>query len=246
MEQQVNIVTTIEGMGVVEAKNDLAKFSLTVKEKNDTLETAKRQVEEKITQVLKDLKSKNMRLDGDISTSVSNYRLEHREGSEKYSAGFQSVGTITWTMFVDENINDVYKTCLKIDSHMQHPWFSIKDRESLVKEAIHKATDDVKYKLNKECSLLGVSPDALKIYNWHFGYEGYLPVNASVSNQYYNNGLPGVTGFGGTNYLTNNAVSSAPTVMKLGSIYQELLDTRALEPGMVSISVPVRVNYIWR
>lgn len=243
----INIVSTINGLGVVEAKNDLATFTLTLKSKDDSLEGAKRQIEEKTNDASKLLVSKNMKLDGEISTKFFNYKLEHREGSERYPAGFQSLSTITWTVAVDGSLDDIYKTCLTIDSHAARPVFSIKNRDVLREQALIKATENVKEKLAKECKLLGVNPEKLVIYNWNFGYEGFLESNRGMNNMLYNNTLSGVTGATGPSGLIGaQGLSYQPTVQKLGSIYQELIDYKQLEPGMVTVQVPVQVNYVWK
>lgn len=239
MEQ--NIATTIDGSGLVEAKNDRALFNFMIKSKAETLEEAKERLLEKTKSVLKTLEDLKMNLDGDIATSVSNYRLEHRESGEKMSAGYQSVNIITFQVVVDEKTNDIFKACLKIDSHMPQPSFTVKDREVLLEKAVVKASDDAKAKLAKECSLLGISQDQLKIYNWKFGYEGYIP---SSNNQNYSNAM-GATGAIGPQGSIGAYNNYQPTMQKAATIYQELLDTK-LEPGKISVRVAVRVNYIWK
>lgn len=248
--ENVIVVTVVDGLGIVEAQNDLAHFTLTLRSKSETLENAKIQTEEKTNQVLKALQSlqdKGMKLDTEIVSSIANYKLEHRESGERTPAGYQSINTISWTTIVDSNLDEIYKTCLKFDTNMNRPYFSIKNRTILQDEAIKKASSNVREKLNTECSLLGVSPDKLKIQNWNFGYEGYIPSNTASQNMYLNGygGMQGATGptgpqgsAGPTNY------SSAAIQMKIGTTYQELLDYK-LEPGSVSVRVAVRVNYIW-
>lgn len=186
-----------------------------------------------------------MKLDGKLLTQASNYKLEHREGSEKYAAGFQSIATIAFTVIVDEDLDDIYKLCIKFDAHAQYPIFSIKDRETLFQAALKQGTEKVKEKLARECALLGVSPHALNIHNWSIGYAGMLPQGAGI-NSFYNNSM-GVTGPSG-NFGPTGAGESKRFVaaaQKLGSIYQECLDYIPLEPGVVSIQVPVQVNYVW-
>lgn len=239
-----NIVTTIDGTGIIEVKNDIANFTLSIRSKNDSLETAKKQVEEKTTQFFKEFKSleeAGMKIDGEVSTSMSNYKLEHREGSERYAAGFQSVNTISWSVIVDDKIDNIFKTCLKTDATMSYPFFSIKNRDELLKQALQNAAEDVKEKLNMECSLLGINPKDLKILNWNFGYDGHLSPKAQA--QYYG-GVQGATGPQGMQGSPGTSGVNYNAVMKLGSIYQELLDTK-LMPGTLSVKAAVRVNYIW-
>lgn len=242
METKINIVTTVDGVGVAEAKNDLAKFTFSVKAKSESLELAKKQVEE-LTDVameeLRALKKKGMKLDGEIQCDLSNYRLEHREAGEKFAAGFQSVNTISFTAVVNEALNDINAVCLKLDPHMNRPIFSIKNREALLNQAIQKASDDAKNKLAKECSLLNVSSNKLKIYNWNFGYEGYLPYRGSQGPQ----GIQGVTGATGPQGSIGTYFNQPS--MKIGSIYLESLDPVKLDPGAVSVRVVVQVNYVW-
>jgi hypothetical protein len=246
MEQKI-IVTVIDGLGIVEAKNDLAHFTLSIKAKSETLDNAKSQVEEKVQQVLKaldKLKTQGMKLDADITTSLANYKLEHREGSERTPVGYQSINTINFTTIVDDNLDEIYKTCLKFDSTMNRPYFSLKNRTVLQEQAIQKATTDAKQKLNTECTLLNVSSDKLQIQDWKFGYEGYIP--SATSQNTYLNGAYGVTGSSGATGPIGPGMnySSNAIAMKIGTTYQELLDYK-LEPGMVSVRVAVRINYIW-
>jgi uncharacterized protein YggE len=238
MEQ--NIATTIDGSGLVEAKNDRATFNFMIKARADSLEEAKAKLADKTKSVLKTLEDLKMNLDGDIATSVSNYRLEQRENGEKMSVGYQSSNIITFQIIVDEKINDIFKTCLKIDSNMPQPIFTVKNREVLLEQAVVKASDDAKAKLAKECSLLNITPSQLKIYNWKFGYEGYIPSN---NQQAY--GAAGVTGPQGSIGSPGSYGGYQPTMQKAATIYQELLDTK-LEPGKISVRVAVRVNYIWK
>lgn len=248
---EANIVTSIDGVGVVEEKNDLASFSLTLRAKDESLEGAKRQVDEKTAAALKMLQSKNMNLEGEIVTAISNFKLEHREGSERYPAGFQSISSITWTVQVGDDLDDIYRSCLKLDSNMLVPSFSLKDRESISQKALHLATENAKEKLVKECSLLDVSPSALKIHNWNFGYQGFLTAQTGGGSFNHNNyGVMGATGpqgpMGTPGVFTTVANNQAPVATKLGSIYQELVDVRKLEVGTTNAKVVVRVNYVWK
>lgn len=246
MEQKI-IVTVIDGVGIITAKNDRAEFSVSVRAKSESSENAKRQVEEKTTQVLKaldSLKDRGMQIDGEISTSLSNYRLEHRESGERTPVGFQSINTITWTVVVNDSLDEVYKTALKFDPNMARPYFSIKNREVLSSQAVKQATDNAKEKLQTECSLLGVSCDKLTIQNWNFGYEGHLPSAANFSGSNYYNGAQGVTGPQGS-IGSVGQYSAGAVAMKIGTTYQELLDQPKLEPGHVTVRVAVRVNYVW-
>jgi hypothetical protein len=110
--------------------------------------------------------------------------------------------------------------------------------------------DDASAKLTTECNLLGVNPKALKILNWNIGYNGMIQAAQSAiynnySNSTFMNGAQGVTGPQGVRGFTGIESNSYPTAQKLGSIYQELLDYKPLEPGFVVVSVPVQVNYVW-
>jgi hypothetical protein len=246
MENNKVVVTVIDGAGIVEAKNDRAQFTFSVRAKGDVLETAVSQAEEKQRQalsMLESFKDHGMVLDGDVTTSVSNYKLEHREGSERFPAGFQSVSTITFNIVVDDKIDDIYKACLKFDTHMSRPIFNVKDRDILLEQALVKASENVKEKLAKECSLLGVATDKLRIQNWNFGYEGYLP---TAQNIYMNgsNYTMGVTGVVGPTGPQGSAGPVGPAAMKIGTTYQELLDYK-IEPGAIAVRVAVRVNYVW-
>lgn len=241
--KNVNIVVSIDGSATVETPNDLATFNVMIKSKNDSLEDAQRQVEEKTKLFLKSIDDK-ISLDGEISVSLSNYKLEHREGSERYSAGYQAVNSVKWTCFVNDKLNDLYKMCCKADTNMSYPIFFVKNRDTVVDQTIEKAADNAKSKLANECRLLGVSSAALKIHNWSFGYNGILPSNHTNQIQNVYNGYPlGVTGpVGpmGSNYMN----SVMPTVTKLGTVYQELLDTKIV-PGTTFTTVVVRINYVW-
>lgn len=237
-----DVVVIIDGVGTVEAKNDRATFVLTIRSKNDSLDLAKNHVKEKTSQVLKELNSLKMPLDGDISTSFLNFKLEHRESGERYPAGFQAVSTLTWTVAVNNSLNDIFQFCLKIDSSMSVPMFSIKNRDVLMEQAIQKAVDNAKDKLHKECSLLNVPLNNLKILNWNFGYGGSVPTT-----QFANHSVMGVTGLSGSQgvvgALQGPGGYQAP-VMKLGSIYQEALDAK-LDPGTIAIRIAVQVKYVW-
>lgn len=255
--QTPNIVVAIDSIGVAEVPNDLATFSVTIRERSESLESAKRQVEEKTAHFVRELKSKNFQMEGDISTSFANYKLEHREGGEKYPAGYQATNTITWTCAIDDNLNSLYKRCLETDSHMSLPVFSVKDPVSVSELALQRAVDNAKDKLKKECDLLGVSQLNLRIFNWNFGYEGYISANANVntvhgaltsgnfnSNSFGPMGATGPMGAVGMPGPVGPGGHAAPVVTKLGSIYQELLDTK-LHVGVKSVRVAVRVNYVW-
>lgn len=238
-----NIVATIIGLGTVEAKNDQATFSLTLRTKGDQLSNVKEQIKEKTSQFLKELETKKMSLVGEITTSISNYKLEHREAGEKYSAGFQSTNDITWTTTIDHNLNDIYEMCLKYDPNMYAPIFSVKNRETLMAQAVEKSSVNLKEKLNNECKLLNISPEKLQVLKWNFSYGNIYPANNPAYTP------QGVTGPAGSNATSNyvgfvNAVHQAP-VQKLGSIYQELLDHK-LTPGNISITASVNVSYIWK
>lgn len=244
MENKV-VVTIIDGSGTVEVLNDLASFTVTVRAKGEELVDAVSASKEKANQVLsmvEGLKSKGFKLELEPEVVVTNYKLEHREGNEKTSAGFQSINTISFTVVVDDKIDDVYKACLKFDSNMSHPAFSIKDAAPLHEAALKQATDNVKEKLNKECSLLGVDPSNLSIQNWSFGYEGYLPsLNHVTAQNFYSNGARGSTGAMGA---TGPQGPMGPVAIRVGAIYQEPLDYK-IQPGTHKVSVAVRVNYVW-
>lgn len=238
-----NIVATVDASGIVEVANDRATFTLNIKTKAEHLETAKEQIQERVSFVIKTLKALNMNLDCEIVSSIANYKLEHREGGERYPAGFQSVATIAFTTVIDEKLDSIYEVCNKIDSNITFPIFSIKDRDTLLKQATDIAAKNVKDRLAKECELLNIDANELKVLSWHFGYDGTIPANSY--------GMMGATGAQGPmGHLNANAVGVAgpggyqATVSKLGSIYQELLDTK-LNPGTVSVKVVVQVSYIW-
>ena len=130
---------------------------------------------------------------------------------------------------------------------MAYPIFSVKDRDTLQQQAYKKAGENVKEKLHKECSLLGIAPEKLKVYNWNFGHEGFLSANKNfVANAY--NGVYGITGATGPTGPQGSAgpyMQIGQVVMtKLGSIYQELLNYK-LTPGTTIVRVPAQVNYIW-
>jgi hypothetical protein len=128
---------------------------------------------------------------------------------------------------------------------MPRPVFNVKDRDILLEQALVKASENVKEKLAKECSLLGVSTDKLRIQNWNFGYEGYLP---TAQNIYMNGsnyiGAMGPTGSMGATGPTGSIGPIGPVAMKIGTTYQELLDYK-IEPGAIAVRVAVRVNYVW-
>lgn len=247
------IVTTIDGVGNVEAMNDLAHFSLTIRSKSDGLDRAVSETVEKATKAMKmleDLRERGMKLEGEIISTVSNYKLEHREGNEKIAAGFVSVNVIDWTIAVDEHLDNIFKTCLKFDSNMKAPHFSIKDRNVHISTCLEHAVENAKEKLEKECKLLGVSQDSLMIKNWVFNYDGNLAGlnNAGGKSSYY--GVTGVTGPQGAIGSQNYSNSGLDTItrslsMKVGSIYQEPLDIQ-ITPGTAMFRVAVRVNYIWK
>ena len=247
MEKDKVIVTTIDALGLVEAKNDRVSFSLSLKSKDESLDLAENKAKEKTAHFINSLGARKMDVDGDISISVSNYKLEHREGSERTPAGYQSISSISWTMVVDGNLDETYRDCLKADPAMLCPTFSIKDRTTLQEQAYKKAGENVKEKLHKECSLLGIAPEKLKVYNWNFGHEGFLSANKNfVANAY--NGVYGITGATGPTGPQGSAgpyMQIGQVVMtKLGSIYQELLNYK-LTPGTTIVRVPAQVNYIW-
>ena len=247
MEKDKVIVTTIDALGLVEAKNDRVSFSLSLKSKDESLDLAENKVKEKTAHFINSLGVRKMDVDGEISISVSNYKLEHREGNEKTPAGYQSISSISWTMIVGDNLDEVYRDCMKADPTMSYPIFSIKDRTTLQEEAYKKAGANVKEKLYRECALLGISPEKLKVYNWNFGHEGFLSANKNFVANAYNGvyGAQGVTGPTGPSGISANYLSVGQVVMtKLGSIYQELLNVK-LTPGTVTIRVPIQVNYIW-
>ena len=252
-QEQVNIVATVDGVGLAEKQNTLASFSFSLRAKDESLEKSKRILEEKAGQTMRDLEELNMQLHSPIEQEIVNFKLEHRENGEKYAAGYSSVNQISFTAVVDEKLNDIFKRCLKIDPHMTAPFFSAKEEETevLKEQAIQKAAEDLKSKLAKECSLLGVSQDKLKIHTWSFNYTGGVPAVGSV-NAYGSMGATGPTGAQGAMGITSNnwiqagqAVYS-PAPQKLGTIYQEQIDAKIkLNPGMVSIRMTVRANYVW-
>ena len=251
MEKDKVIVTTIDALGLVEAKNDRVSFSLSLKSKDESLDLAENKVKEKTAHFINSLGARKMDVDGDVSISVSNYKLEHREGNEKTPAGYQSISSISWTMIVGDNLDEVYRDCMKADPTMPYPMFSIKDRTTLQEEAYKKAGENVKEKLYRECALLGISPEKLKVYNWNFGHEGFLSANKNFVANAYNGvygaqGVTGPTGPQGAQAVSGNWMQVGQVVMtKLGSIYQELLTAPKLNPGTVTIRVPIQINYIW-
>lgn len=248
------IVTTINGLGVATAKNDLARFTVSLKTKGEALKDSKASLEEKVSEVLSSLSDFNMKLEGEIVTTRQNYKLEHREGNERFPAGFQSYAFIIWTCVIDDRLDDIYRSCLKFDATMARPYFSFSNPDSLQVEALQKAKDHVKETLEKECSLLNVSTASLTIRNWSFGYNGQLSVNNAVTpytagNYYMNNRAMGVTGTvgptGPIGAMSSPGLPSYLVSQKVGSIYQDLLDYVPLEPGDITVSVPVQVHYIW-
>jgi hypothetical protein len=253
MIAEKNIVTTIHDIGVAEAPNDLATFSLTVKTKGGdaargaSLEDTKAQLAKQVTDIKTQLSGLQMNQGGDIVVETFNYKLEHREGGEKYAAGFQSIANISWTVVVDERLDDIYKACLKIDSNASKPFFSIKDRETLNKQALQNAIDNAKVKLDKECELLNVSRSTLLIRNWNFGYNGTLANNQAI-NSNYTYGMTGAQGARGVTGPQGSVgfVNAYQVTKQVGSIYQELLDYIPLVPGTVVVQVPVEINYVWK
>jgi hypothetical protein len=188
-----------------------------------------------------------MTLEGEISSSSLDYKLEHREGSERISAGFQVVGTVTFTIAVDDSLNEIYKTCLKYDSQMSRPVFSMRDRDLHVEKALQNAADNAKEKLKKECKLLDITPSDLKIYNWNFGYEGNLPAlnfASSTRSVYNGSGVYGATGPMGPQGSTGAYGGVLAAMSKVGTIYQEPLDVK-IESGSHTFTIAVRINYVW-
>jgi len=238
-----NIVTTIVGYGIIENKNDQATFTVTLKAKGDHLSDTKRQIKEKTASFLKELESKKFPLVGEITTSDSNYKMEHREGGEKYSAGFQSMNDITWTVAIDHTLNDLYEFCLKHDPNVSY-LFTITNREVMLEQAIEKASTDLKTKLDNECKLLNLSSDKLKILKWNFAYGNEHPTNNVYTIGQGANGVTGVaSNYGITSQLPG--VYADRIVQKIGSVYQELLDHK-LNPGTISVSASVTASYVWK
>jgi uncharacterized protein DUF541 len=244
-----NIVTTVDSIGVIEVPNDRATFTITIKAKSEQQESAKEQIKERAAYTIKQLIAMNMQLDGEIVSDIASYKLEHREGGERYPAGYQSIATISWMVVVDEKLDSIYQAALKMDTTMIAPVFSIKDRDTLLKQAAEVATTSVKERLQKECSLLDIDPKQLRILNWHFGYDGTIP----ATRPQYSYGMMGATGPQGSigpiglNGNFSNAVGPGgyqAAVSKLGSIYQELLDAK-LNPGSTSVKVVVQASYVW-
>src|ERR1700679_2617767 len=96
-----NIVVSINGIGTVEVDNKFATFSLILKSKGETLESSNSQAKEKAAEAQAHLTKFNMQLDGEMAIDFANYKLEHREGNEKYNAGYQTLSSIRWTCLVD-------------------------------------------------------------------------------------------------------------------------------------------------
>lgn len=248
MENKI-VVTVIDESATVEAKNDRAHFSLSLRAKSESLDDAKNALATKrkqLDKMLEEFQSSGVKLDGDIGSQLFDYKLEHREGNEKMPAGFQSINIISFTVVIDHHLDNIYNACMKFDTNMYRPTFSIKDAVSLYEQALEKVSKNVKDKLQKECNLMGVSSDQLRIQNWNFGYEGFIPsLNVNGVHNYYNNsGVRGATGPQGPTGTMGATGPVGPTIMKIGSTYQELLDQK-LEPGNHSVTVAARVNYVW-
>jgi Protein of unknown function (DUF541) len=244
-----HIVATIDGLAVLEVPNDLAHFTLAIKAKQDDLNQAKSQIKDKTAKVMKllnDWQARGMQLEGEIITTPLSYKLEHREGRDRMPAGFQATNTFQFTIRVSDDLDEIYRSCLDIDPHMSRPKFSINNKDEALDKAITLASENAGSKLARECALLGVDPKALKIRDWHFGYEGILPsaTNFSSKGGYY--GATGPQGSMSYAGVSGGVFLNAGQVSQLGSIYQELLDTVKIEAGSDTFRVAVRVNYVWK
>lgn len=243
MNQQTTIVTVIDGLGNVEVANDLASFSLILRAKNENLRQATEMLNEKTKSFSLMMEKFKGDLEGEIEQKASNFKLEHREGGEKIAAGFQVCNVIQFTVLITERLDDLFAALSSFDKDLFYPTYSLRNSEKYSKEAMDLASKNLKEKLIQECALLGVSPDALKIQSWHFGYDGSLnSLNAAQS--YRNSTSYGVTGSTGATGPTGVTGLNRLSVQKIASIYSEELNPRLI-PGSTSFSIAIRANYIW-
>lgn len=256
MENQVaKIVTTVQGHASFMVPNDLAHFTFTLKTKGEDLALTKSAMQEKIAAAqteLDALKTQGVEFVGEISNETLNYKLEAREGNDKFPAGFQVLSVTSFTVKVSDKLDDVHRLCLKLDSVTHFPTFGLSDPAPHEVKVLDDAAADLHAKLNKECSLLKVSSDDLKIVDWQVGYNEFLATNSNRSLGFNYNGVYGVTGAvgpqgpQGSPGITDALSYQVPMVSKLGSIYQERLDMPKLNSGTMTFRASVRANYIWK
>lgn len=215
MSNQKNIVTTIRGIGVVEADYDVVKISGSI----EIIEDTKEKVSSKLFSIVEKVKSKLSNLNekgfktGDSfksTQSINQNKMWDDKKRTHFNKGY--VGTYQFSL-MSENlhlVSDVYHELMLIDLlELDPPKFLFKDLDNLHESALKDAHNKVMDRLTKECRVLGVSKETLQVHSWTARYD-----ESSLAKRTPIEGSVGVTRsaelFSPANADTNDVINLEP------------------------------------
>lgn len=173
-----NIVATIQATGVTEADYDTVKFTGLIKvhekDKNRTILNLADKVKS-FKETFNTLVSNGFVLVPDSLKSTQTVRENQAYDAKKQSYindGFVGFYQVSFMSEKVELASEVYLALMKINSlTLNPPQFLFKNLDNLHEKALKDAHFKVMDRLAKECAVLNVNKDSLKIHSWNARYD---------------------------------------------------------------------------
>mgnify|MGYP000983352640 CR=1 FL=1 len=227
-----NIVATIQTIGVTEADYDTVKFTGVIQVIEKNKEKAVQSLTDKVKafkETLNTLIDKGFVLVPNSLKStqtVAEHQIYDRKKQEYVSEGYAGTYQVSFMSEKVELASEAYLTLLTVNSlTLNAPVFLFKNLDALHEVALKDAHFKVMDRLAKECAVLNVNKDSLKIHSWNARYdESNLAKRTSV-------------------------VRSAGVGMAFASPARntdEEDDTLNLEPGKGQINVHLGISFTYK
>lgn len=173
-----NIVATIQTIGVTEADYDTVKFTGVIR----VLEKNKEKAVQSLTDKVKAFKETlNTLIDKGFvlvpnslksTQTVAEHQVYDRKKQVYVSEGYVGTYQVSFMSEKVELASEVYLTLLTVNSlTLNAPVFLFKNLDALHEVALKDAHFKVMDRLAKECAVLNVNKDSLKIHSWNARYD---------------------------------------------------------------------------
>lgn len=173
-----NIVATIQTIGVTEADYDTVKFTGVIR----VIEKDKEKAVQSLTDKVKAFKETlNTLIDKGFvlvpnslksTQTVAEHQIYDRKKHVYVSEGYIGTYQVSFMSEKVELASETYLTLLTVNSlTLNAPVFLFKNLDALHEKALKDAHFKVMDRLAKECAVLNVNKDSLKIHSWNARYD---------------------------------------------------------------------------
>lgn len=175
----MNISTTVAAQGQAEAPHNLAHFSLTLKDEGSTVPVAKARLKKQVEALNAALISMKTNLSLEFvknslrtSSNVQQKWEYNQKKRENEFTGYQATYSVSFTVDDLDKVSEVYDVLTNLDKvQVNHPSFSLKNRDRLNKKALKRAFENVQARFEEECNVMGLRIDDFEVGTWEVTYS---------------------------------------------------------------------------